>query len=394
MKAFANFQLFLKTNKVKNPFLYQILSMNIIKIKDWGFHIPEGSLLIAGPCSAETEEQLIQTALQLAELPVFMLRAGIWKPRTRPNSFEGVGEKGLPWLKLAGRTTGLPVCVEVASPEHVELALKYGIDALWIGARSTANPFTVQAIADALKGTDIPVFVKNPVNPDLQLWLGAIERIYNSGIKRIAAIHRGFSVYGQHRYRNYPQWEIPIELRRIFPNIDILCDPSHIGGKRDMIFEISQHAFHLGLEGLMIETHINPDMAWSDAAQQVSPKNLALILDKLQKPQHSSKDPLFINKLENLRTQIDVLDFEILNLLAQRMEMVREIGAYKKENNITVLQIERWAQIFKTRMAKAKEMGAEPAFVEALINAIHQESIRQQTEIVNALSNEKLKKNS
>jgi chorismate mutase len=367
--------------------------MNIINIKDWGFHVPYGSYLIAGPCSAETEEQMLQTTLQLSNLPVFMLRAGIWKPRTRPNAFEGIGEKGLPWLKLAGRTSGLPVCVEVASPEHVELALKYGIDALWIGARSTANPFTVQAIADALKGTDIPVFVKNPVNPDLQLWLGAIERIYNAGINRIAAIHRGFSVYGQHRYRNFPQWEIPIELRRLLPNIEILCDPSHIGGKRDMIFEISQHAMNLGFEGLMIESHYSPDNAWSDAAQQITPAELDQILEKLLKPDLSSSDPIFRSKLENLRNKIDQIDFKILDLLSQRMGLVREIGAYKKENNITVLQIERWTEIFKSRMEKAEKMGTAPAFIESLINAIHQESIRQQTEIINAENSEKIKKN-
>ncbi len=366
--------------------------MNIIKTKDWGYHIPAGKLLIAGPCSAETEEQLIKTALQLSELPVFMLRAGIWKPRTRPNAFEGVGEKGLPWLNLASKTTGLPVCVEVASPEHVELALKYEVDALWIGARSTANPFTVQAIADALKGCDIPVFVKNPVNPDLQLWLGAIERIYNAGINRIAAIHRGFSVYGQHRYRNFPQWEIPIELRRILPNIEILCDPSHIGGKRDMIFEISQHALNMGFEGLMVESHISPDDAWSDAAQQVTPLQLGQIIERLQKPELSCNDPIFKNKLENLRKQIDNLDFKILDLLSQRMELVREIGEYKKENNITILQIERWAEIFASRMEKAEKMGTAPAFIESLINAIHLESIRQQTEIINAEITDKVKK--
>ena len=294
---------------------------------------------------------------------------------------------------MAGRTLGLPVCVEVASPEHVELALKYGIDAVWIGARSTANPFTVQAIADALKGTDIPVFVKNPVNPDLQLWLGAIERIYNAGIDRIAAIHRGFSVYGQHRFRNFPQWEIPIELRRILPNIEILCDPSHIGGKRDMIFEISQNALNLGFEGLMIETHISPDNAWSDAAQQVTPEVLGQILDKLHKPSLSSNDPIFRSKLEQLRKQIDNLDFKILDLLSERMEIVREIGAYKKENNITILQIERWTEIFASRMEKAEKMGTAPDFIESLINAIHQESIRQQTEIINSEKKDKIKKN-
>lgn len=367
--------------------------MNIINIKDWGFNVPAGPYLLAGPCSAETVEQVIETALRLSKLPLFMLRAGIWKPRTRPNAFEGIGEQGLPWLKLAGRTVGLPVSVEVASPEHVDLALKYDIDALWIGARSSANPFTVQAIADALRGTDIPVFIKNPVNPDLQLWLGAIERVYNAGIHKIAAIHRGFSVYGQQQYRNYPQWEIPIELRRLLPNIEILCDPSHIGGRRDMIFDIAQYALNLGFEGLMVESHICPDAAWSDAAQQITPEQLGLILEKLSKPEHSTNDPIFLNKLENLRKHIDVIDFKILDLLSMRMELVREIGDYKKDNNITILQIERWSEIFKSRIEKAEILQIDAAFIEALINAIHQESIRQQTEIILNEKSKSLKKN-
>jgi chorismate mutase len=357
--------------------------MNIINIADWGLNMGKRPYIISGPCSAETEDQVIQTALELAKQPICMLRAGIWKPRTRPNAFEGVGEPGLPWLKLAGRTTGLPVCVEVASPEHVELALKYGIDTLWIGARSTANPFTVQAIADALRGVDIPVFIKNPVNPDLQLWLGAIERLYNAGIHKIAAIHRGFSVYGQHKYRNFPQWEIPIELRRLLPNIEILCDPSHIGGKRESLQEIAQFALNLDFDGLMIESHINPDAAWSDMAQQITPEKLGQILLELTKPEASTSDPIFLNKLENLRRNIDLLDFQVLDLLAKRMDLVKEIGAFKKENNITILQIERWAEIFKSRMALSNSLKIDSTFIEALINAIHQESIRQQTKIMN-----------
>ncbi len=357
--------------------------MNITNIANWGLNLGNRPFIISGPCSAETEEQVMQTALELAKQPICMLRAGIWKPRTRPNAFEGVGEQGLPWLSLAGRTTGLPVCVEVASPEHVELALKYGIDALWIGARSTANPFTVQAIADALRGVDIPVFIKNPVNPDLQLWLGAIERVYNSGIHKIAAIHRGFSVYGQNQYRNTPLWEIPIELRRLLPNLEILCDPSHIGGKRELLQEIAQYALNLNFDGLMIESHIHPDSAWSDAAQQITPDTLGQLLQQLAKPEASTSDPIFLNKLEKLRKNIDQIDFQVLELLSKRMEIVQEIGAYKKENNITILQIERWAEIFKTRMALCDKLNIDASFIEAIINAIHQESIRQQTEIMN-----------
>lgn len=363
--------------------------MDFINIAKWGLNLGQRPFIIAGPCSAETEEQVMQTALQLSQQPISMLRAGIWKPRTRPNAFEGVGEIGLPWIKLAGRTTGLPVCVEVATPEHVELALKYGIDALWIGARSTANPFTVQAIADALRGVDIPVFVKNPVNPDLQLWLGAIERLYNAGIRKMAAIHRGFSVYGQHLYRNVPQWEIPIELRRLLPNLEIICDPSHIGGKREYLQEIAQYALNLDFDGLMIESHCSPDNAWSDAAQQITPDTLGLMLQALVKPEATTTDPIFLNKLEKLRKVIDLLDYQVLELLARRMELVREIGDYKKENNITILQIERWAEIFRTRTAKADKLQIDAPFIEAIINAIHQESIRQQTEMMKAEQQEK-----
>ena len=362
--------------------------MNIINIKDWGLGIEfskEMPFVIAGPCSAETEAQVMQTALGIHSMlsqPVSMLRAGVWKPRTRPNSFEGIGEVALPWLKLASRTTGLPLCIEVATAKHVELALKYGIDVLWIGARTTVNPFAVQEIADVLKGVDIPVFVKNPVNPDLQLWLGAIERLYNSGINKLAAIHRGFSVYGNQLYRNVPLWEIPIELRRQVPGLEIICDPSHIGGKRALLLDISQEAMLLDFDGLMIETHINPDEAWSDAAQQLTPKALNELLQQLKKPHAAITDPIFLNKLEKLRSHIDQIDFKVLELLAERMLMVREIGDYKKDNNITILQMERWAEIYRSRMAMAPELELATEFIESLINAIHKESIRQQNQIM------------
>lgn len=362
--------------------------MKITNIQNWGLNISfnkEQPFVIAGPCSAETEKQVLETALKIntdAQNSVSMLRAGIWKPRTRPNSFEGVGEIGLSWLKLAGRTTGLPVCVEVATARHVEQALKHGIDVLWVGARTTVNPFAIQEIADALQGIDIPVFIKNPVNPDLQLWVGAFERFYNAGIHKLAAIHRGFSVYGNHLYRNLPLWEIPIELRRQVPGLEIICDPSHIGGKRSLLLEIAQEAMLLDFDGLMIETHIHPDEAWSDAAQQITPEVLGTLLSQLKKPQAEITDPIFLNKLEKLRKHIDQIDFKVLELLAERMQLVREIGDYKKENNITILQMERWAEIFRSRMATAPELHLAAEFIESVINAIHKESIRQQSEIM------------
>lgn len=360
--------------------------MNIKKIEDWGISKVEHPFVIAGPCSAETEDQLYRTVLELSKTPISMIRAGIWKPRTRPNTFEGVGEIGLGWLKSVSEEFNLPTCVEVASPEHVELALKYGVDVLWIGARSTANPFTVQSIADALKGVDIPVFIKNPVNPDLQLWIGAIERIYNSGIQKIAAIHRGFSFYGHYLYRNMPQWEIPIELRRQIPQLEILCDPSHIGGKREHIHEIAQHALHLDFDGLMIETHIDPENAWSDAAQQITPSELAQLLENLIKPVSVINDPILLQQLEKLRASIDDIDFDVIELLSERMELVRQIGHYKKSKQITILQIERWAEIFKSRQANAEQLQLDKSFIENIMNAIHQESIRQQAMIMNHAS--------
>lgn len=358
--------------------------MDIINIKNWGWeHLKNAQpIVISGPCSAETKEQVLQTATAVAEAGAHILRAGIWKPRTRPNSFEGLGEEALPWLIMAGRLTDLPVCVEVANAKHVELALKAGVDMLWIGARTAVNPFAVQEIADALKGLDVPVMVKNPVNPDLELWIGAIERIYQAGIHRLAAIHRGFSVYNSPKYRNKPEWEIPIELRRRIPGLEIICDPSHIAGKRDLIYEVSQEAMDLNFDGLMIESHIDPSCAWSDAQQQLKPIDLGKTLAKLVYRKEYSSDPVFNGQLEQLREQIDNIDYAFLKFLAQRMDVVRSIGTYKKENNISILQMERWGEIYKTRTAKAVELKISKAFIEQLINAIHQESIQQQKQIM------------
>ena len=283
-------------------------------------------LVIAGPCSAETEDQVLETAKELAAQGIKIFRAGIWKPRTKPGGFEGVGSIGLPWLKRVKEETGMYVSTEVANQYHVFEALKYGVDILWIGARTAANPFSMQEIADALKGVDIPILIKNPVNPDLELWIGAVERIYNAGIRKIGVIHRGFSAYDKRIYRNLPQWHIPIELRRRFPNIPIICDPSHIGGKRDLIAPLSQQAMDLGFDGLIIESHCNPDCTWSDASQQVTPDVLAYILDMLIIRETSQST----ENLNELRRQIDELDNQLLDLLAKRMRISREIGLYKK----------------------------------------------------------------
>lgn len=340
--------------------------------------------IISGPCSVETEEQLLKTARQLVKYnSIDCLRAGIWKPRTRPNSFEGVGEVGLPWLKRAGQETSIPVATEVANAKHVELALKNGIDILWVGARTSANPFSVQEIANALKGVDIPVMIKNPVNPDLQLWIGAIERISQAGINDIKAIHRGFSNSEKSPYRNTPKWEIPIELMRIFPEIPIICDPSHIGGNRNMIETISQKAMDLEMDGLMIESHSNPDEAWSDARQQITPKRLQDILSKIVIRQPEINDTELKNKLTVLRNKIDYIDEEIINLLSKRMYAVEEIGNHKKENGITILQAERWEKIVNDRKKIAKSLGLSEGLVLRILKTIHEESINIQTNILN-----------
>ncbi len=335
--------------------------------------------VIAGPCSAETEEQVMTTATQLAEKGCHIFRAGVWKPRTKPGGFEGNGEKALPWLKRVKEETGMLVSTEVATPEHVELALKYGLDILWIGARTSANPFAMQAIADSLKGVDIPVLVKNPVNPDLELWIGAMERINQAGIKRLAAIHRGFSSYDKKIYRNLPMWQIPIELRRRIPSLPIFCDPSHIGGRRELIAPLCQQAMDLGFNGLIVESHCNPDCAWSDAKQQVTPDVLDYILSLLV----IRDEKVTTEGITMLRKQIDELDNQLMELLAKRMRVCREIGQYKKEHNMTVLQTSRYNEILDKRGAQGSLCGIDPAFVKTVFEAVHEESVRQQMEIIN-----------
>ncbi len=341
-------------------------------------------IVIAGPCSVETEAQLFETTKQLAEIgEVDIFRAGIWKPRTRPGNFEGIGEMGLDWLVDAGRKYNIPVSTEVANANHVELALKKGVDVLWIGARTTVNPFSVQEIADALKGVDIPVMIKNPINPDLELWIGAIERIIASGNENIAAIHRGFSSYEKTKFRNEPKWGIPIDLMHIFPDLPIICDPSHIGGKRELIQSISQKALDMNMSGLMIETHFSPKDAWSDAEQQVTPKRLNEILNDLIVREKKPNNPDFISALDELRSQIDEIDQQLLEVLAKRLAVISEIGTYKKENNTTILQPERWFEILKSRKEMGENYHLNPDFIDHLLKVIHKESVRIQTQIMN-----------
>ena len=351
-------------------------------MKDW---LPQldNPLLISGPCSLESEEQTLDTAQQLAkDKRVFVFRGGVWKPRTRPGSFEGVGSVGLKWLQQVKKETGLPVGNEVANAQHTEEALNAGLDVLWIGARSTASPFVVQEIADVVKGTDAVIMVKNPVNPDVQLWMGALERLNQAGIKNLVGIHRGFTSFGDSKYRNYPNWKTFIELRRLLPNLPVICDPSHIAGKRELLFEVSQKAFDLGMDGLMIESHRDPSCAMSDAEQQVTPADLAKILDKLIIRQATSTNKQFENQLELLRNRIDTLDTELMEVLSSRMEIAREIGRYKKENNVTALQISRWTELMNNRIATGEKLNLNRTFVQILFQLIHEDSVRMQTEIM------------
>lgn len=354
-------------------------NIEILPLKEW-FLLDDFPLIISGPCSAESSNQLIATAKEVAKIPeVKVLRAGIWKPRTRPGEFEGVGEEGLKWLLDAKQTTGLLTTVEVAEPTHVELSLKYDVDILWLGARTVVNPFSVQAIAEALKGTHIPVMVKNPVSPDLKLWIGAIERVYSAGITKIIAVHRGFHYFNKSPFRNAPMWEIPIELKRAIPNIPIIVDPSHICGRRSLLAEISQKALDLEMDGLMIESHIHPANAKTDAAQQVNPEDLKSLLKNLIiRERHGT--PEFQNKLEKLRTEIDKLDGEMLEILAKRMEIINEIGDYKIENDITILQMKRWAGIIEDRLSIGTNLGLDKEFLLNLLKLIHTESIKKQEE--------------
>lgn len=343
----------------------------------------ERPAVISGPCSAESREQVMAIARQLSAIPqVKAMRAGIWKPRTRPSAFEGVGEQGLNWMQQVQRETGLKVTVEVAKPSHVEQALKYGIDFLWIGARTTGNPFSIQELAEALQGVDIPVMVKNPLNPDLKLWLGALERINQAGITKIAAVHRGFHCYDEGPYRNNPRWEIPIELKRLVPGLPIICDPSHICGNRHMIAEVSQKALDLEMDGLMIETHIDPDNALTDSSQQIVPEALKNILNELTiRIEKGSRE--FSDKLELLRQQVDRIDKELIEVLGKRMKIIHEMGEYKRDHNITILQIERWRDIINSRLKIAEKHGLDRDFLLKLLQLVHNESIRMQTEILN-----------
>src|SRR5687767_12473830 len=342
-------------------------------------------LIISGPCSAETEEQVLETARQLAATgKVDILRAGIWKPRTRPGSFEGVGVKGLPWLLKAKKETGLPTTIEVATGRQVEDALEHEVDVLWIGARTTANPFSVQEVADALKGVTIPVFVKNPTNPDLDLWTGAVERVAAAGIKQIGLIHRGFSSYGNTEYRNAPMWHLAIEMKRRNPEMLIINDPSHICGRRDILMEVAQRAIDLDFDGLMIESHIDPDNAWSDAKQQVTPEKLAEMLDNIKWRYETADEKEFITALEKLREQINHLDDELIQLLGQRMKIADKIGEYKKNNNVTILQTSRWNQILERAFAKGDALGLSKEFITKYFDAVHMESINHQNKIMNS----------
>ncbi len=339
----------------------------------------ERPFVIAGPCSAETEEQVVTTAKQLSEKGCHLFRAGIWKPRTKPGGFEGKGDEALPWLADVKKETGMLVSTEVATPEHVEKAFQHGIDFLWVGARTTANPFAMQALADSLRGVDIPVLVKNPVNPDLELWIGALERLNQAGVKRLGAIHRGFSSYDKKIYRNLPMWQIPIELRRRYPTLPLICDPSHISGRRDLIAPLCQQAMDLGFDGLLVESHCNPDEAWSDAMQQITPEVLDYILSLLV----IRDETLTTEGITQLRHQIDELDNQLMELLAKRMRVCREIGQYKKEHNMTVLQTQRYKEILDKRGVQGAMCGMSAEFAAKIFEHIHEESVRQQMEIIN-----------
>lgn len=357
--------------------------MNFSPLNTW---LPSNKrpVIISGPCGAESYEQLISTAKQLKEIDAIALfRAGVWKPRTRPNAFEGKGEEALKWLVDVKEQFGFKITVEVANAQHTEMALKYGIDVLWIGARTTVNPFSVQEIADVLKGVNVPVMIKNPIHADLQLWIGAIERIYNSGITQIAAIHRGFHYYGKSKYRNLPLWQLPIELKTQFPDLPIICDPSHISGNTELIPSVSQKALDLGMDGLMIESHYDPANALSDAQQQLKPAQLKELLNKLIIREQSTNDIQITDQLHQLRNAIDEIDDELLNVLKKRTQIIEKIGEYKKAHNITIFQIERWQELLRTRAQWAEKLGISRSHIEKICQLLHEESIRIQNELMN-----------
>jgi chorismate mutase len=341
-------------------------------------------LIISGPCSAETEEQVMETAARLAKTgKVDILRAGIWKPRTKPGLFEGIGTKGLPWLAQAKKVTGLPITVEVATAKHVQDALQFDVDMLWIGAR-TVNPFSVQEVADALRGVDIPVLIKNPINPDLELWTGGIERLQKVGIKQVGMIHRGFSSYGNTEYRNAPMWHLPIEMKRRFPEMPLICDPSHICGNRTLLQSVSQKSIDLDFDGVMIESHIDPDNALSDAKQQITPERLAEMLGELIWRSENTDEKEFVTALATLREQINQLDDELMTILGQRMKIADKIGTYKKNNNITILQTNRWNEILEKAYKKGDKLGLSKEFITKYFDAIHLESINHQNAVMNS----------
>ncbi len=356
-------------------------TMKDVVIEKWN----KRPLIISGPCSAETEEQVIATAQRLANTgKVDVLRAGIWKPRTKPGMFEGIGAKGLPWMQQAKKLTGLPTTVEVATGKQVQDALTFDVDILWIGARTTVNPFSVQEVADALKGVDVPVLIKNPINPDLELWTGAVERVARAGVKNIGLIHRGFSSYGNTEYRNAPMWHLAIEMKRRNPELPIICDPSHICGRRDILQDVAQTAIDLDFSGLMLESHIDPDNAWSDAKQQVTPERLAEILSAMAWRHEDSTEKEFVTALASMREQINQLDDELLQILGQRMKVADKIGEFKKANNITILQTRRWNDILERAMQKGDKFGLSREFITKYFDAVHLESINHQNKIMNS----------
>ncbi len=363
-----------------------IVELDLLPLSDRS-EIIQRPIIIAGPCSAETEEQVMTSARELAAMGVRIFRAGIWKPRTRPSAFEGVGSAGLPWLRRVKEETGMLTTTEVANVKHVYEALKYGIDIIWIGARTTANPFAVQEIADTLRGTDIPVMVKNPVNPDVELWIGAIERIHGAGLKRILAIHRGFSVFAKSEFRNHPHWQIPIELKRRIPNLPMITDPSHICGSRERLYEISQEAMDLNFDGIIIESHPDPDKAWSDPKQQLKPADLKTLLERIILRKSEVDNGLALTMGE-FRAEIDKLDDQIIDIFEQRMQIADRIGEYKKAHNVAILQSKRWDSILNKRLEMGLNKGLSNEFITRVFRAIHQESINHQARIMNIESEE------
>lgn len=356
--------------------------LNLIPVSEWGFFTLPKPMVIAGPCSAESEEQVMETARGLNELGIHVYRAGIWKPRTHPGSFEGIGVPGLKWLQRVRRELGMKVCTEVASERHVFECIKHGVDMLWIGARTSANPFLMQEIADALQDTDIPVLVKNPVNPDIDLWIGALERLNGAGVRKIGVIHRGFSSSEKGKYRNNPGWNLAVELRTRYPELPFFADPSHMGGAREYLLELSQRALDLGLDGLMIESHCNPSVALSDARQQVTPAQLRELLGQITVREHQSDSSDYNERLAQLRARIDVIDENLLDVLRQRMDVSRAIGECKKENNVAIVQASRWDAVLADMTAKGAALGLPENFVRDVFNAIHEASVSKQNEIM------------